>query len=156
MLLIIPDCYQLCAWPLARLTVLHLTLSLNDWLSNLLSESKLKISINIDTRNPKFGMKHPWAYWLRLRKNQLYGACKGYVRAMKEPWFEYLLEGGLRIHPEVYSYIYFEILSNFVLNASFCVLHASLLLCYMLPDNSIIPISNTIYIYCWYKLYFFA
>ena len=35
--------------------------------------------------NVNFGMKHPWAQWLRFRKNQLEGPCEHCVLAIKGP-----------------------------------------------------------------------
>ena len=64
--------------------------SVTDWLSDWVI--KLKISVNIDARTLKFGMEHPWAHWLRFRKNQFEGPCKDHVLAIKE---------GYSIHPAV-------------------------------------------------------
>ena len=51
------------------------------------SVRKLKISVNIDARTLKFGMEHPWAYWLKFRKNQFDGPCEDHVLAIKGPYF---------------------------------------------------------------------
>ena len=48
---------------------------------------KLKISVNIDARNLKFGMEHPWANWLGFMKNQFEGPCEDHYVAIKGPYF---------------------------------------------------------------------
>ena len=75
-------------WSLTQhyITLCHL---LSEWVTDWVSEyvRKLKISVIIYARTLKFGMEHPWAHWLRFRKNQFEGPCGDHVLAIKGPYF---------------------------------------------------------------------
>ena len=87
---------QFSAVPLASGQVHSSTSWVCHWLSHLLTYwvTKLKISVNIDARTLKFGMEHPWAHWLRFRKNQFEGPCGDHVLAIKGPYFGPFWENG--------------------------------------------------------------
>ena len=138
-------CHSLTAW---------LTDCLTAWLTAWVR--KLKISVNINARYLNFGMSHPLAYWIRLRKNQLQGPYDGHIWATKGLFLDISGKEGPQDTPSNGYISVLKKILNFMPNASFCVLNVSLLLCYMLSLNSILPISKTIYIYYWYNVYFCA
>ena len=84
-------------WPSAELYI-SLRHCVGDWVTRWVR--KLKISVNIDARTLKFGMKHPRAHWLRLRKNQSEGPCFGHEKGHD---LDVSGIGGYRIHPAVWN-----------------------------------------------------
>ena len=74
-----------------------LTDSVTDWLSD--SVRKLKISVNIDARNLKFGKEHPWAHWVRFRNDQLEGPYEDHDLVIKGPYFGHFYASGLQDTP---------------------------------------------------------
>ena len=44
-------------------------------------------SVNMVAKTLKFGIEHPWAHWLRLRKIQFEGPCEDPVLAIEGPCF---------------------------------------------------------------------
>ena len=52
------------------------------------------LTVNVDSRTLKLGMKHPWTQSLRFKKNKLGGSCGDHVGAIKGPKFSILRKEG--------------------------------------------------------------
>ena len=62
----------------------------------------------------KFGMKHPWADRLRLRKNQLEGLCEGLVWAINWPLFGHFWQRGATGYTQQYEIWHGESLATLI------------------------------------------